>query len=114
MTTEEKLQFKQIIDKDIRTLSEEIEAIRAAIYPKKREGISDKVAHISFKQEQSIHFQRYEEANKRLGRLKQAYLKIDTPQYGICRECEEEIPLERLKLIPESLYCVECMNELGL
>jgi len=45
---------------------------------------------------------------------KHAYLKIDTPEYGVCKECEEEISLERLRLMPESVYCVECMNELGL
>ncbi|RRS32619.1 MAG: molecular chaperone DnaK [Epsilonproteobacteria bacterium (ex Lamellibrachia satsuma)] len=114
MTTVQKQQFKHIIEEEIKTLSNEIEDIRSAIYPNKGEGTSDKVAHISFKQEQSIHFQRYEEATKRLNRLKHAYLKIDTPEYGICKECEEDIPLERLKLVPESLYCVACMNELGL
>jgi len=114
MTREQKEVFKQIIEEQIITLSSEIEQLKAAVYPTKGEGTSDKVAHISFKQEQSIHIQRHEEATKRLNRLKQAYLKIDTPEYGICRECEEEIPLERLKLIPESLYCVACMNELGL
>ncbi len=114
MTALEKKEFKQIIEKQIGTLSREIEEIRSAIYPNKGEGTSDKVAHISFKQEQSIHFQRYDEAGKRLNRLKHAYMKIDTPEYGICQECEEEIPLERLKLLPESQYCVSCMNELGL
>jgi len=114
MTPAQKKQFKQIIEAHIESLGNEIEEIRSAIYPKKGEGTSDKVAHISFKQEQSIHFQRYEEATKRLNRLKHAYLKIDTPEYGICKECEEEIPIERLKLVPESVYCVSCMNELGL
>jgi len=114
MTRIQKEEFKKIIETQIALLSSEIETIKTAIYPDRNEGTSDKVAHISFKQEQSIHFQRYEEATKRLNRLKHAYLKIDTPEYGICKECEEEIPLERLKLIPESLYCVACMNELGL
>jgi DnaK suppressor protein len=114
MTTEEKATFKQIIEAEIVQLGEEIERIRTAIYPKKGNGTSDKVAHISFKQEQSIHFQRYEEATKRLNRLKHAILKVYTPEYGICQECEEEISLERLKLVPESVYCVACMNELGL
>ena len=114
MTPAQKEQFKQIIEEQIENLGNEIEEIRSAIYPNKGEGTSDKVAHISFKQEQSIHFQRYEEATKRLNRLKHAYLTVDTPEYGICRECEEDIPLERLKLVPESIYCVSCMNELGL
>ncbi len=114
MTTAQKQEFKQIIEAEIVSLGEEIEKIRAAIYPEKGEGTSDKVAHISFKQEQSLHFQRYEEATKRLGRLKRAMLKIDTADYGICQECEEAISFERLKLVPESVYCVACMNELVL
>jgi DnaK suppressor protein len=114
MTGEEKAALKQMIEAEIIEIGEEIERIRTAIYPQGGEGISDKVAHISFKQEQSIHFQRYEEATKRLNRLKHAMLKVDTPEYGICKECEEEIALERLRLVPESVYCVACMNALGL
>ena len=114
MTKEQKHAFKKNIDEQIELLGEEIEVIKAAVYPNKGEGTSDKVAHISFKLEQSIHFQRLSEATKRLNRLKHAYLKIDTPEYGFCQECEEEIALERLNLVPESLYCVNCMNELGL
>ena len=114
MTTKEKQTFKKIIDKQMQELSTEIASIQKALYPERGEGPSDKVAHLNFKLDQSIHIQRYTEGVKRLNRLKQAYLKIDTPEYGFCQECEEKIPLERLKLMPESLYCVACMNELGL
>jgi DnaK suppressor protein len=114
MTIEQKQMFKKNIDEEIEILAQEIEKIKTAVYPKRGEGTSDKVAHISFKLEQNIHFQRLEEATKRLNRLKHAYLKIDTPEYGFCKECEEEIALERLNLMPESLYCVACMNELGI
>ena len=114
MTPKEKKIFKQTIDKQRLALSSEIASIQKAFYPKQGKGPSDKVAHLSFKLDQSIHIQRYTEGVKRLNRLKRAYLKIDTPEYGFCQECEEEIPLERLKLMPESMYCVACMNELGL
>ncbi len=114
MTKEEKQNFKKIIDEQIQELSIEIVSIRKALYPERGKGPSDKVAHLNFKLDQSIHIQRYEESTKRLNRLKYAYLKIDTPEYGVCKECEEEISLQRLKLMPESVYCVNCMNELGL
>lgn len=114
MIAKEKEALKAIVEKEIKNLSIEVESIKKALYPKKGEGPTDKVAHLNFKLDQSIHIQRYEEATKRLNRLKQAVLKIDTPEYGICLECEEPIPLERLKLIPESRYCVECMQENGI
>ena len=66
------------------------------------------------KQDQNINIQRYEVAKVRLNRLKASYLTIDNKEYGVCQECEEDINIERLKLIPESKYCVACMNELGI
>jgi len=114
MTLKEKQTFKIIIEEQISTLNNEIANIKKALYPERGEGPSDKVAHLNFKLDQSIHIQRYEEAGKRMNRLKHAYLKIDTQEYGVCKECEEDIPLVRLQLMPESMYCVECMNEFGL
>jgi len=114
MTRKEKQTFKTTIEEQISALSDEIVSIEKALYPERGEGPSDKVAHLNFKLDQSIHIQRHEEAVKRLNRLKHAYLKIDTPEYGICKECEEEIPPERLLLLPESMHCVGCMNALGL
>lgn len=113
MTQEEKAEFKKIIDKEIAELSKEITTIKEAMYPRGN-GPTDKVAHLNFKLDQSVNIQRLEAATQRLNRLKNAYLRIDTPDYGICKECEEEIPIERLKLKPESVYCIECMQELGL
>ena len=37
-----------------------------------------------------------------------ALQKIDEGTYGICEECEEEIPIKRLKAIPEARYCIAC------
>lgn len=114
MTAEEKKALKRSIEAEITALEKEIKKIEATLRPIKKDCSLDNVAHQGLKQEQNINIQRYEEAKKRLNRLKYAYLKVDTEEYGICQECEEEIALERLKLVPESTYCVSCMNELGL
>ncbi len=114
MLVEDKKALKSLIEDQIKSLSIEVALTKEALYPKRGDGPSDKVAHLNFKLDQSIHIQRYEELTKRLNRLKSAYLRIDRADYGICQECEEEISLERLKLMPESRYCVECMKELGL
>ncbi len=114
MTPKEKEELKRLIKEQIDELGLEIEEVKKALYPKRGKEPLDKVAHLNFKLEQSIHIQRDKELTKRLNRLKQAYLRIDRADYGICQECEEDIPMERLKLMPESLYCVDCMNELKL
>jgi DnaK suppressor protein len=41
-----------------------------------------------------------------------ALRKIDDGSYGICEECEEEIPIKRLKAIPDARYCITCQAEM--
>ena len=51
-------------------------------------------------------------ARTRLARLEQALAKLDSPYFGICRECGEAIPAGRIMLMPESTMCVQCASEL--
>jgi len=112
MTIQEKAELKEAIKTEITKLSKELEEIRSKIYPDKEHDRCDKSAHLTQKLDQSVLFKRYEEGIKRLNRLNNAILQVDTKDYGICQECEDPIPLERLKLLPESIYCVNCLQEL--
>lgn len=47
-------------------------------------------------------------AQKRLAQLKYALNNIDRPDFGICLECDKEIPLGRIMVMPESTLCVDC------
>ena len=114
MTQQEKEELKYIIQTEISALSDEIVSLEDALKPIKKDCSLDSIDHKMLKQDQNVNIQRYEVAKQRLNRLKAAYLNIDNKEYGICQECEEDINIERLKLIPESKYCVSCMNELGL
>lgn len=44
--------------------------------------------------------------------IDEALLRIDEDEYGICEECEEEIPLGRLKAMPFARHCVKCKSDL--
>jgi len=114
MTQKQKQELKKLIQTEIRQLSDEIDEIEASLKPIKKDCSLDSIDHKMLKQQQNISIQRYEVAKQRLHRLKLAYVNIDNKEYGVCQECEEDINIERLKLIPESKYCVSCMNELGL
>src|SRR6478752_9674843 len=41
------------------------------------------------------------------GRITRALEKLEEGTYGICDECGEPIPVGRLKVAPESAFCVE-------
>lgn len=47
----------------------------------------------------------------RLAQIKRALKSIDLGTYGICAECGEAIPPERLEIIPYVTLCVSCQQE---
>jgi len=44
--------------------------------------------------------------------IDEALLRINEGEYGICEECDEDIPLGRLKAMPFTRHCVKCKSEL--
>ncbi len=44
--------------------------------------------------------------------IEEALLRIEEGEYGICEECEEEIPLTRLKVMPFARLCVKCKSDM--
>ncbi|MFC1837923.1 TraR/DksA family transcriptional regulator [Thermodesulfobacteriota bacterium] len=61
----------------------------------------------------SINEAALREARNTLAKLERALKMVDRPEFGICRECDEPIPLARLMIMPESDMCVDCAEESG-
>ncbi len=47
-------------------------------------------------------------AEEKLKKLQEALNMLDKPEFGICLQCKETIPLARILIKPESAYCVKC------
>ena len=52
-----------------------------------------------------------ERAESRLEALDAALNSLEQNRYGICEGCGDEIPLERLRVLPFAAYCVECQRK---
>ena len=49
---------------------------------------------------------------KKLDQIRVAFKKIIKKKYGFCERCQTPILIQRLKLLPEARYCVECEKRL--
>jgi DnaK suppressor protein len=49
-------------------------------------------------------------AIEKLRRIERALTSLYARSYGICSRCDREIPYARLKVQPDSLYCVPCLT----
>jgi len=114
MTDKERLKIKTKIKEDIATLHHEIEELQEKIKPIAPDCSLGRLTRQEMMQEQQINEHALRETEIRLNKLKFALQKVDKKEYGICEECEEDIPFARLMILPESTHCVVCMNELGL
>ncbi len=52
-----------------------------------------------------------ERAEERLKSIEDAVGRLSRGRYGICEQCENEIAVERLKVLPFAVYCVDCQQE---
>lgn len=57
------------------------------------------------------HASLIERAEERLRAMDFALNLLERGRYGICTECSDEIPLERLKALPFAAYCVDCQQK---
>lgn len=49
---------------------------------------------------------------EKLHQIDDALLRMSEGEYGICEECDEEIPVGRLKALPFTRHCVKCKSDL--
>jgi DnaK suppressor protein len=56
------------------------------------------------------HASLIERAEERLRAMDFVLNLLEQGRYGVCSQCGDEIPLERLKVLPFAAYCVECQR----
>ena len=49
---------------------------------------------------------------EKIRNIDEALVRLEEGEYGICEDCEEEIPLGRLKAMPFARLCVKCKADL--
>ena len=60
-------------------------------------------------QDKEINVNALRQIRVQLVALEQALNRIDDPGFGLCVECENAIPPGRLKAVPGTLHCVNCV-----
>ena len=108
MTKKEKETLKSKIESDIHELQKQIETMKEKAKPIAPDCSLGRLTRMEAMAEQEVSQKILDESKLRLTRLQNALSRIDKPMFGICIECEEPIGIERMKIRPESVRCVEC------
>lgn len=76
---------------------------------------SDNAAVDTDSREQEYHAiieAQIKELKRRMREVQAALDAIKKDRYGFCMKCGAAIPMARLELVPEALYCVKCESEM--
>ena len=65
-------------------------------------------AQLSHDEFVSLHLNSMDYGQLRL--VKEALDRLDTGDYGTCLNCEEPIPMKRLRALPWARYCITCQE----
>jgi DnaK suppressor protein len=102
LVREELQRRRRIILETVRRERAELEALRAAERdPEFEEGAQSE--HEQYTLTQLSDAQRREVAA-----ITSALVRLDEGEYGICKDCEQEIDPRRLQALPTAALCAEC------
>ena len=112
MENDQKVQLKENIKKKIKAVKEDIANYELLIKPISPDNAIGRLTRMDAINSKSINEAAQEKSKNTLSQLERALAGIDNPDFGLCRECEEQIPFARLMILPEANLCVECAEEL--
>ena len=108
-------EIKQTLLKEKESIVKRIEVLKKSDPFSDPDHVDDNAAVDTDVREQESHQRieaELETLEKRLSNIKIAMEQNENGMYGVCKRCNKDIPVKRLELIPESIYCVECEADL--
>jgi DnaK suppressor protein len=113
MKEEEKGALEAHIRDKIEALRKDILSYRELTNPIPPDNAIGRLTRMEAIASKSINEAALRKAEFTLSKLERVLRTMDTPDFGLCKECEEPIPFKRLMIMPETEFCVECAEEMS-
>lgn len=89
---------------------EEMDKIKQASAPVSPDNSIGRLSRMDAINQKSIFEASMKNYRQRLDLIEKAFLRINSEEYGFCLNCEEFIGEKRLNSVPESPFCIRCME----
>ena len=111
MKNESKNDFVTIIKAQMEQLATDIASLKEKVKPIAPDNAIGRLSRMEAINEKSMSEANLLKAETRVRKLEQALLRLEKDDFGECVECGSDIPLKRLKILPETTVCIECMKD---
>ena len=101
--------IKKHIFEELESTRESIASLEELVQPIAPDNAIGRLSRMEAIGTKSINESTLRKARIKLEKLKVVLADMDEdPDFGLCLECGEDVPLGRIKLVPESRMCVAC------
>lgn len=111
MQSADRQKLQDLITDELQSIDSHIAELEARCQPVSPDNAIGRLSRMEAIGERGVHQTALAAATERRDALKHALQRIQEDEYfGLCERCDEPIPLARLMLMPESRYCVRCLE----
>lgn len=110
LTKVQREELRELIVKDCRELEEQLAGSREGSKPVALDTPIGRLSRMDALQQQQMAIAGQKSLNSRLQLLRNALQALEADNYGDCRSCEEPIGYQRLKVRPETPFCLACQS----
>ncbi|MGC9342922.1 MAG: TraR/DksA family transcriptional regulator [Bacteroidales bacterium] len=110
MTDTEKKELEQKIQEEIEKLKSKLEDLKDYTAPVAPDNAIGRISRMDAINNKSIFEASERNLRSRLSQLEQALKMTGDDDFGLCIQCRQSIPMERLRLRPEIRLCAECFK----
>ncbi len=103
--------FRQLLEERKRDILDEAERTRGTMNNSTEDAPADPTDRASLESDRNFVLRMRDRDRKLLGKIDEAFARIEDGTYGRCEQCGGEIGMERLKARPVTTLCIECKSE---
>ena len=104
----DKNELKEIIAKEISLTEKQIGDYKDMVKPIAPDVAIGRISRMDAINNKSVMEASLRQAEEKLKNLNKVLSQIGSKEFGICMKCKQPIPIGRILIRPESLYCVNC------
>lgn len=108
---EEKQKIREEITRRLGLVKASLAGLQEQSKPVAPDNAIGRITRMDAIQQKSVSERNLRTAEEVAMKLEEALNKLDQPDFGICARCRQQIPLERILVMPESRHCVQCASQ---
>ena len=102
--------FRELLNERLKVLLEEAEKTVTGM-TNDRDSFPDPTDRANLETDRNFLLRIRDRERKLIGKIQEAFARIDDRTFGICEECGEDISEERLKARPVTTLCIDCKTK---